>query len=204
TEGHSRKVRNWVSIIGKRMGLDKREVRDIITAATLHDIGKVGIPDSILNKPDKLSDIEFEKIKEHPLLGLDSIQNGDYLWMKALNMKSFFRYNWLGIFILFLAVSALFINSPLYAHGNKKHSDTSQTEVMKAPTSMESDKTFQEEGHASHGEVKTEPDIKIEAKHREPDIGSYRIISMDKKGFWYAAFLTGAVAIIFLIVIIRI
>ena len=100
------------------------------------NIGKVGIPDSILNKPDKLSDIEFEKIKEHPLLGLDSIRNGDYLWMKALNMKSFFRYNWLGIFILFLAVSALFINSPLYAHGNKKHSDTSQTEVMKAPTSM--------------------------------------------------------------------
>lgn len=75
TEGHSRKVRNWVSVIGKRMGLDKREVRDIITAATLHDIGKVGIPDGILNKPDKLSDIEFEKIKEHPLLALDSIRS---------------------------------------------------------------------------------------------------------------------------------
>jgi HD-GYP domain-containing protein (c-di-GMP phosphodiesterase class II) len=75
TEGHSRKVRNWVSVIGKKMGLDKREVRDIIIAATLHDIGKVGIPDSILNKPDKLSDIEFEKIKEHPLLGLDSIRH---------------------------------------------------------------------------------------------------------------------------------
>ena len=57
------------------MGLDKREVRDIITAATLHDIGKVGIPDGILNKPDKLSDIEFEKIKEHPLLALDSIRS---------------------------------------------------------------------------------------------------------------------------------
>ncbi|OGV95729.1 MAG: hypothetical protein A3I04_03825 [Nitrospinae bacterium RIFCSPLOWO2_02_FULL_39_110] len=119
-------------------------------------------------------------------------------------MRLFFRHKWIGIFILFLAGLVLLINSPLYAHSNKKHSDTRKEEVIKAPVTTESDKTFREEGHVGHGEVKTEPDIETEVKHIEPDVGFYRSVSTDKKGFWYAAFFTGVVATIFFITIIRI
>lgn len=52
-----------------------KKVEDIGVAATLHDIGKVGIPDGVLNKPGKLTDEEFERIKEHTTIGYQILQN---------------------------------------------------------------------------------------------------------------------------------
>lgn len=51
------------------------KIENIGTAATLHDIGKVGIPDSILNKPGRLTDEEFEQIKAHTIIGHQILEN---------------------------------------------------------------------------------------------------------------------------------
>ena len=54
---------------------DLEKIEDVGTAATLHDIGKVGIPDEILNKPGKLTDEEFNKIKDHTIIGYQILEN---------------------------------------------------------------------------------------------------------------------------------
>jgi len=54
---------------------DLSKIEDIGTAATLHDIGKVGIPDEILNKPGKLTDEEFNQIKAHTIIGYQILKN---------------------------------------------------------------------------------------------------------------------------------
>ncbi len=69
TEGHCSRVRAMASIIANGLGIGNPDADDILLAATLHDIGKVGIPDAILNKPGKLTKEEYERIKEHPSLG---------------------------------------------------------------------------------------------------------------------------------------
>ena len=66
THDHSQRVSHYAKTIATRMRLDCREVSRIETAAILHDIGKVGIPDAILTKPGVLNDEEFECMKLHP------------------------------------------------------------------------------------------------------------------------------------------
>ncbi|MFB6344925.1 MAG: HD-GYP domain-containing protein [bacterium] len=74
TEGHSRRVGQLGYVLGSRMGKDLETCRKIQYAGTLHDIGKIGVPDRILNKEGKLTDEEFEAIKEHPVRGEQIIQ----------------------------------------------------------------------------------------------------------------------------------
>ena len=62
-------LREYERVFGTREFEDIKKVEDIGVAATLHDIGKVGIPDEILNKPGKLTDEEYEKIKDHAKIG---------------------------------------------------------------------------------------------------------------------------------------
>lgn len=66
---HSASVSNYVTQILARLDLDEAEKRDILTAANLHDIGKIGVPEYILNKPLKLTKEEFDKMKLHPVIG---------------------------------------------------------------------------------------------------------------------------------------
>jgi HD-GYP domain-containing protein (c-di-GMP phosphodiesterase class II) len=56
-------------ILARRLGLPRHQVRDIYVASLLHDVGKIGIHDSVLNKPGQLTDEEFELMKTHPVLG---------------------------------------------------------------------------------------------------------------------------------------
>ncbi len=65
TKGHSLRVAYYASIIGKALGLSKKEQKELYIAGLLHDIGKIGIPDNILLKPGKLSPNEYEIIKNH-------------------------------------------------------------------------------------------------------------------------------------------
>ncbi|MBP2643151.1 MAG: metal dependent phosphohydrolase [Firmicutes bacterium] len=67
--GHSERVAEISLKVAKAMGLPKEEQNRIHLGAHLHDIGKIGIPDSILNKPGKLSENEFAMMRLHPEIG---------------------------------------------------------------------------------------------------------------------------------------
>lgn len=69
TSGHSQRVAYYMRVIGKQMGMDEAMLDTVYTGGLLHDIGKMGIEDSILLKPGRLTDEEYEIIKAHPVRG---------------------------------------------------------------------------------------------------------------------------------------
>jgi diguanylate cyclase (GGDEF)-like protein/putative nucleotidyltransferase with HDIG domain len=73
--GHSRKVSTYAGALAEAIGLSPDEVSKVSTAALLHDIGKIGIPDTVLNKKKKLNGENWEAIKTHPRLGANIISN---------------------------------------------------------------------------------------------------------------------------------
>ncbi|MGN0344136.1 MAG: HD domain-containing phosphohydrolase [Lachnospiraceae bacterium] len=75
TKGHSYRVAEYSALIAKAMGWDDSAVENIRNAAYLHDIGKIGIPDIILNKPTKLLDAEYDIIKQHAAMGANILDN---------------------------------------------------------------------------------------------------------------------------------
>lgn len=74
TEGHSRRVSAHATAIATRLALPEEDVENIRLAALLHDIGKIGTRDSILNKPGKLSDEEGAHIRSHPLVAASILE----------------------------------------------------------------------------------------------------------------------------------
>ena len=74
THGHSRRVARHCWMIAKRMGLDSDTVARVRTAAALHDVGKVYTPSSVLRKPGRLTDEEFDIIKRHPVDGAEMVK----------------------------------------------------------------------------------------------------------------------------------
>lgn len=80
TSVHVHRVSEYVRLIGKKIGLNDKEVEQIAKASTLHDIGKVGTPDAILNSAAKLSPEEFEEMKRHAKMGFE-ILNGSVIEM---------------------------------------------------------------------------------------------------------------------------
>lgn len=77
TCGHSDRVALMSKQIAKQMGLDARTCEEVFLAGLLHDIGKIGVPDSVLLKPGRLTDEEFEQIKQHPVIGYKVLQHLD-------------------------------------------------------------------------------------------------------------------------------
>jgi len=75
TYGHSRKVNTYAVALAEAIGLPPDEVSRVSIAALLHDIGKIGVPDRVLNKKGKLSEEDWEAIKAHPRLGANIIGN---------------------------------------------------------------------------------------------------------------------------------
>ena len=75
TNGHSIRVARYSRELAKRMGMSEEEQEHIYYVALLHDIGKIGIPDHILNKPGKLDPDEREVIQTHPKIGADILKN---------------------------------------------------------------------------------------------------------------------------------
>ncbi len=69
TRHHSTRVTEFSLKIAAKMGFSEKELGDLELAALLHDVGKIAVPESILNKPGKLTDEEFKSIKEHPARG---------------------------------------------------------------------------------------------------------------------------------------
>ncbi|MGB9809664.1 MAG: HD-GYP domain-containing protein [Caldanaerobacter sp.] len=74
TQGHSQRVCKLVTQIVLKMGIQGKEAEEIITAARLHDIGKIGIREEILEKPGKLSYQEFAEIMDHPVMGYEIVK----------------------------------------------------------------------------------------------------------------------------------
>lgn len=75
TNGHSLRVAIYATILAESLGYNEDELAMLRNEALLHDIGKIGVPDIILNKPDKLSDTEFGLIKSHTVIGADILKN---------------------------------------------------------------------------------------------------------------------------------
>ncbi len=77
TSSHVQRVSTFTQIIAEAIGYAPEEAKTLAMASTLHDIGKVGIPDRILNEPGKLSKEDFEAMKQHAIMGFE-ILNGSY------------------------------------------------------------------------------------------------------------------------------
>ena len=75
TRGHSDRVSEYSVLIGKKMGLSDDELKTLQIGGLFHDVGKIGIPDSILLKEAKLTDDEYSQIKNHPTIGAHILQN---------------------------------------------------------------------------------------------------------------------------------
>ncbi|MBR5116949.1 MAG: diguanylate cyclase, partial [Lachnospiraceae bacterium] len=75
TRWHSTRVSQYSVALAEALGWDPERVNDLRYAALLHDIGKIGVPDSILNNPRRLTDVEYDIIKSHTTMGEDILLN---------------------------------------------------------------------------------------------------------------------------------
>ena len=69
TRGHSRRVSEYSAAIAEKLGMSPEEVSNIRWVALLHDIGKIGVPDAVLNKPGRLTNEEYQMMKQHTVIG---------------------------------------------------------------------------------------------------------------------------------------
>ena len=75
TNGHSTRVADYSRELAKRMHISEALQNDIYMMGLLHDVGKIGIPNEIINKPSKLTDEEYDVIKNHPIMGVKILKN---------------------------------------------------------------------------------------------------------------------------------
>jgi len=86
TGNHVKRVAEYSKILALKYGLSEDEANLLKLASPMHDIGKVGIKDEILNKPGKLTDKEFNIMKTHSTLGFNMLKNSDKLILKAASI----------------------------------------------------------------------------------------------------------------------
>jgi HD-GYP domain-containing protein (c-di-GMP phosphodiesterase class II) len=84
TQGHSERVVKFSLILGTQLGLTQAELDSLAFGSLLHDIGKIGVPDAILRKPGRLTQVEWVKMREHPLLGMQILKGIESLEGAAL------------------------------------------------------------------------------------------------------------------------
>jgi len=74
TNGHSTRVAEYTVMLARELGYDEEEVQKYYDIALMHDIGKIGVPDEVLNKPGALTDEEYEEFKTHTTRGYDALK----------------------------------------------------------------------------------------------------------------------------------
>ncbi len=79
THGHSQRVTSMCMVVADVMGFGNEKLDQIMFAGMLHDVGKIGIPESILLKPDRLTNEEFQAIREHPAVGQRMVSHISFL-----------------------------------------------------------------------------------------------------------------------------
>lgn len=75
TKGHSMRVAAYSELLAQRLGWKEEDIQNIYYVAMLHDVGKIGVPDAVLNKPFKLTDLEFRLIKGHTIMGAEILKD---------------------------------------------------------------------------------------------------------------------------------
>jgi PAS domain-containing protein len=80
TAGHQRRVAELSAAIAERLGLPSSTIDGVRVAATVHDLGKIGVPSWILNKPGRLTAEEFERIEQHPSIGSEILAPAAFPW----------------------------------------------------------------------------------------------------------------------------
>ena len=75
TKGHSYRVAQYSQMLARELGMSEDEAKNVHAVALLHDIGKIGVPDSILNKPGRLTDEEYAIMKKHPVIGAEILKD---------------------------------------------------------------------------------------------------------------------------------
>lgn len=88
TNGHSSRVAEYSREIARRAGYSERALEDIYMIGLLHDVGKIGVPDTIINKPSKLTDEEYEMIKTHSMTGYEILKNITEMPKLAIGARS--------------------------------------------------------------------------------------------------------------------
>jgi putative two-component system response regulator len=83
TGAHVQRVGHYCRVIATRIGLPSEERDLVLQAAPMHDIGKIGIPDRILLKPDKLTEEEFSRMKQHTIIGRDLLNGSESRILQA-------------------------------------------------------------------------------------------------------------------------
>jgi len=97
TANHVRRVSLYSSLLATKIGLSKEEMEIIKIAVPMHDIGKIGIPDSILNKPGKLNPSEWKKMQEHPTIAYKLLKKNNGIIMKSAATIAYQHHeNWDG------------------------------------------------------------------------------------------------------------
>ena len=79
TRGHSERVGVYASKIAREMGFQKDVIERVYIAGLLHDVGKIGVRDSVITKPDRLTPEEYDEIKQHPAIGAKILEPVDFL-----------------------------------------------------------------------------------------------------------------------------
>jgi putative nucleotidyltransferase with HDIG domain len=79
TRGHSERVGVYASKIAREMSFPKEFIERVYIAGLLHDVGKIGVPDHIITKPDRLTDAEYDEIKKHPEIGAKILEPVTFL-----------------------------------------------------------------------------------------------------------------------------
>ena len=95
TKQHSTRVSSYAISIARAMGYSQGEIDGLNVAGNLHDIGKIGIPDHILLKPNKLTDEEYEFIKKHPVIGSNIVKHL-YMWTDEQKIIRHHHERWDG------------------------------------------------------------------------------------------------------------
>ncbi|MBT3313133.1 MAG: GAF domain-containing protein [Anaerolineae bacterium] len=95
TEGHSRRVVDLTIELAQKMGISDKKMTDIYRGALLHDIGKMGILDAILQKPGKLTDEERQIMQQHPVYAHEWLSKIDYL-QPAIDIPYYHHERWDG------------------------------------------------------------------------------------------------------------
>lgn len=95
TEGHTQRVTEMTLALAQRAGYSEEELQQIKRGAMLHDIGKMGVPDAILQKPGKLTDEEMAEMRKHPLYAFEMLRHIEYL-QPALDIPLYHHERWDG------------------------------------------------------------------------------------------------------------